>query len=413
MTMRVRWVLMLVAGLAVMGLVGCGHYTCGAGFGSSTCTSSGPPSLGGGGGTGGAATAFVFAGDESGTIDSYTYSTGAGTLAATSDYTGPSTPSNMPVAGITVAQGLYLYAVYYDAGEILGWSIGSDGSLTAISGSPFSAPYLVGSAFPGGWQTAITNPSGTLLFVEDLDGTAIYTFQIGAGGVLTAANNGSPVIVPGLPENLATDGLGNYLYVTFEPTGGGVPEVGAYAINSSTSLLTVVPGSPFSYPMYQVRGEPSGKYLIGTQNSSAVSSLYVFNIQSTGASAGAITPVTGSPFTTAYAPYSIATQSNSGGELIYSFSITGTTGLYNAVEGYSLNTSTGALTAVSGSPFTNVASGYLGQFDQSGTFLTVYNTTLSSAQLQVLAVGSGGGLTQPISSTDLIVSGLVVITDPN
>jgi hypothetical protein len=99
--------------------------------------------------------------------------------------------------------------------------------------------------------------------------------------------------------------------------------------------------------------------------------------------------------------------------LIYSFSITGTTGLDNAVEGYSLNTSTGALTPVSGSPFTNVASGYLGQFDQSGTLLTVYNTTLSTAQLQVLAVGSDGTLTQPSSSSNVIVSGLAVITDPN
>jgi hypothetical protein len=407
MTIRVRTVLMLIVGLGLLALAGCDHYNCSSSgqFGSSTCTS-GSSSLGGGSTTG-SASAYVFAGDESGTIDSFTYSTSAGTLGATSGYTGPTTPSSFPVAGITVAQGLYLYAVYYEAGEIFGWTIGSNGSLTAISGSPFSAPYLAGSALPGGAQTAITNPSGTLLFIEDLDGTAIYTFQIGEGGALTAAS-GSPVVVPGLPENLATDGLGKYLYVSLIPTGGGVPEVGAYAIGSSGSL-TVVPGSPFSYPMYQVEGEPSGKYLIGTQNNSSVSSLYVFSIQST----GAITPVAGSPFSTVYAPYSIATQSNSGGELVYSFSLTGTSGTYNAVEGYTLNTSTGALTAVPSSPFTSVANGYLGQFDQSGAFLTVYNNIISNEVLQVLAVGSDGALTQPITSGDLIVSGLVVITDPN
>jgi len=48
MTMRLRGVLMLLAGLAVMGLASCGHYTCGAGFGVSTCTPSGS-GLGGGG----------------------------------------------------------------------------------------------------------------------------------------------------------------------------------------------------------------------------------------------------------------------------------------------------------------------------------------------------------------------------
>src|ERR1035438_9260653 len=79
MTMRVRWILMLLAGLAVIGLAGCGHYTCGTGFGSSTCTSSGPPNLGGGGGSS-AASAFAFAADADGTIDGYTLSTAGGTF---------------------------------------------------------------------------------------------------------------------------------------------------------------------------------------------------------------------------------------------------------------------------------------------------------------------------------------------
>jgi len=312
---------------------------------------------------------------------------------------------------MAVAQGLYLYAVYYETGQIFGWSIGSHGSLTAISGSPFSASYLLNSAEPGGWQTMITNPTGTLLFVEDLSGTAIYTYQIGQGGVLTAANNGSPQIVPALPENLATDGLGKYLYVTLEPV-GGIAEVGAYAISSSGSL-TAVPGSPFAYSMYQVQGDPSGKYLIGTASESGISSLYVFNIQSTGTNAGAITPVTGAPFSTVYPPYSIAVQQNTGGDLIYSFSLSTTSGGYNPIEGYELNASTGALTAISGSPFTTVASGDLGQFDQSGTLLSVYSVSGGTAELGVLAVGSGGALAQPVSAVDLTALGPWVITDPN
>jgi 6-phosphogluconolactonase len=411
MTMRIRAGLTMILAAAMMGLASCDHYNCASGptLGTS-CTSSGPVTAVGGGTTSGAASAFVFAGDSTGTIDSDTLSATASTFAATSGYTGPTTPANIPVVGMAVAQGLYLYAVYYEAGEIFGWSIGSDGSLTAIAGSPFPASYLLNSAQPGGWQTMITNPTGTLLFVEDLGGTAIYAYQIGQGGVLTAANNGSPVIVPGLPENLAIDGLGKYLYVALEPT-GDIPEVGAYTIGSSGSL-TAVPGTPFSYPMYQVQGEPSGKYLIGTASDSAISSLYVFNIQSTGTNAGAITPVTGSPFSTVYPPHSVAVQQNSGGHLLYSLSLSATSGGFNAIEGYELNASTGALTAISGSPFTNVASGYLGQFDQSGTLLSVSGGG-GAAQLGVLAVGSGGALTQPVSPVDLTAVGPWVITDPN
>jgi 6-phosphogluconolactonase len=416
MTMRVRAGLTMILAVATMGLASCDHYNCASGPNlgtscTSTATGTGVGTTGTTGTTSGATSAFVFAGDSTGTIDSDTLS--ASTFAATSGYTGPTAPANIAVVGMAVAQGLYLYAVYYEAGEIFGWSIGSDGSLTAIAGSPFPASYLLNSAQPGGWQTMITNPTGTLLFVEDLGGTAIYTYQIGQGGVLTAANNGSPLIVPGLPENLAIDGLGKFLYVTLEPV-GDIPEVGAYAINSS-GPLTAVPGTPFSYPMYQVHGEPSGKYLIGTASDSAISSLYVFNIQSTGTNAGAISPVTGAPFPTVYPPYSIAVQPNTGGDLIYSFSLsntTTTTGSYNPIEGYQLNTSTGALTAISGSPFT-VSSGNLGQFDQSGTWLSVYSVSGGTAQLGVLAVGSGGALTQPVSAVDLTALGPWVITDPN
>jgi len=404
----------MIVALAIMGLASCDHYNCASGpnLGSGcTSTGSGVSTTGTTGTTGGAASGFVFAGDSTGTIDSDTLSASAGTFAATSGYTGPTAPANIP-AGMAVAQGLYLYAVYYQEGEIFGWSIGSDGSLTAIAGSPFSASYLLNSAHPGGTQTMITNPTGTLLFVEDLGGTAIYTYQIGQGGVLAATNNGSPVIVPGLPENLATDGLGKFLYVTLEPVGAGSAGIGAYAISSS-GTLTAVPSSPFSYSIYQVEGDPSGKYLIGTAGVSGVSSLYVFNIQSTGTNAGAISPVTGAPFPTVYPSYSIAVQPNTGGNLVYSFTLSTTTGGHSPIEGYNLNTSTGALTAISGSPFTTVSSGYLGQFDQSGTLLSVYSVSGGTAQLGVLAVSSGGALAQPVSPLDLPGLGPWVITDPN
>ncbi|MGA8270706.1 MAG: hypothetical protein WB919_04045 [Candidatus Sulfotelmatobacter sp.] len=413
MTMRIRASLVLILAAAMMGLASCDHYNCNTApnLSGGACSTSGSTSISGGGTTtSSAAAAYVFAGDGAGTIDSFTFSTSASTFAATPNYTGPIAPASISPTGMVVAQGLYLYAVYYQVGEIFGWSIGSDGTLTPITGSPFIASYLLNSAGPGGTRTMITNPTGTLLFVEDLGGTAVYAYQIGADGVLTAANNGSSLIVPGLPENLAMDGLGKYLYVTLIPAGGGLPEIGAYAIGGSGSL-TAVPGTPFSYPMYQVEGDPSGKYLIGTADDSAISSLYVFSIQSTGSNAGAVTPVTGSPFSTVFAPYSIAVQGNTGGSLVYSFSLS--SGAPNPVEGYQLNTSTGALTAVSGSPFTSVASGYLGQFDQSGNLLSVYSVSGGTAELGVLAVGSGGVLTQSVSPADLTELGPWVLTDPN
>src|SRR5579872_1190914 len=95
MKMQVRTVLMLIA-LATMGLTGCGHYTCGANFGNSTCNG-GPASLTGSG-SGNAAAAFVFVSSgnaSSGQMAGYTLNTSVNppTLSTTPNYTPPATPA--------------------------------------------------------------------------------------------------------------------------------------------------------------------------------------------------------------------------------------------------------------------------------------------------------------------------------
>jgi 6-phosphogluconolactonase len=291
MTMRVRAFSMLLVALAIMGLASCDHYVCGSGalFGASTCTA-GTPSLGSGS-TGSSTSAFAFAVDEAGTIDGYTLNTTANTFEATSGYTGPTIPTNELGYGMAVAQKQYLYAAFIGTGQIYGWTIGSGGGLTAISGSPFSAPYLIGIGSSQGPQDMIVNPAGTLLFVDDVSVEGIYVYSIGSGGALTAVS-GSPFSVPFFPANMATDGQGKYLYVTQDLGGTNSDEVAAFSINSSTGALTPVVGSPFAYNMWQVQGDPTGDYLIGTTSgSNGDYHLYLFSITQSGANAGAISEV--------------------------------------------------------------------------------------------------------------------------
>ena len=223
--------------------------------------------------------------------------------------------------------------------------------------------------------------------------------------------------------NLATDGLGKYLYVIdgTNSTHTGTA-IAAFAIGTGTSLgiLTPVVGSPFTYPMWLVKGDPTGQFLIGTSGKTAFLSgtddnnLYVFAITQSGSSAGAITQVTKQPTTNA--PYSIAVQSNSGGNLVYSFGFNDTDTAFNPVEGYSLSGS-GTLSQVTGSPFT-IGEGSWAQFDQSGVYMFTYasfinvNTNVITTQLTPLVVGSTGSLSQPISTFPLITPGFWVVTDP-
>jgi len=429
MTMRVRAISIMMLTLAMMGLASCDHYNCSSGenFGSSTCTA-GAPGLGGGGTSGSTTAAFAFAVDtgtsSGGTIDGYTLNTAASTFQATSSYTAPTIPGNDFGTGMAVAQKQYLYAGFASTNQIYGWTISTSGGLTSIGGSPFTASFMsyVGGGF--GTSSVITNPAGTLLFFADTLGDAIYVYQIGSGGALTAVA-GSPFTVPFSPVNLTTDGLGSYLYATQAYSNHTGSEVGAYSIGTGASLgvLTPVVGSPFSLPMWQVAGEPSGKYLIGTTgrnldlNGGDDNNLYVYAITQSGTDAGALTAVAGSPFATQYSPQDIAVQPNTGGDLVYSFGLDDTLLGFNSAEGFSINSSTGALTTVSGSPFANAALGSWGQFDQSGAYLfefaDVYNpgTSVYTYELSAFDVSSAGLLTQPTTTLALTTGGFWAVTD--
>lgn len=429
---RAFWV--FVAGLAMLGLVNCGTYNCatddGLSFSGGTCNSTSPNGASSGNGSSGSASAFVFAvdtgasaGSTNGTIDGYELDSSTTTFGAISGYTAPTIPPSDGGVGMAVAQEQFLYAAFASAKQIYGWTIdSSSGALTAISGSPYSATFL-----NSGGQVAqsqmITNPAGTLMFVSLPFTDEIYAYQIGSGGALTPVA-GAPFSVPFGPVNLATDGGGKYLYaVDGDYSTHTGSEIAAYSIGS-TGALTAVSGSPFAFPMWQVQGEPTGKFLIGTSGNSAASGysgvdddhLYVFSISST----GAITPVSGSPFATVYSPFSIAVSPNSGGNLVYSFSFNDSATAFNAPEGYQISSS-GALTAVSGSPFTGLSSSSLGswgQFDQSGVFLLNYaqyldeSTNTEVIQLSPFNVGSGGALTQTLGSADLATAGFWAVTDP-
>lgn len=406
MRLKVQALLVLAVLLATLWLSGCGQNGCDhtgaascSGTGSNTGGGGTTGGAGGGGGNGGGGggggggngngggspTVYAFSGLAGGTgISTFTFSAGGKDIFPTPNIT----PATAPSSGggrLIVVHGQYVYATFYGTGlfsQIYGWTIGSNGALTAIAGSPFTVAGWTG-AILGGFAT---NNTGTLLFMTDpgafLGESNVHVFSVGTGGVLTEAS-GSPVSIPFAPGGMTMDALGKYLYIIgITGTGAGY-EIGAYSVSGSS--LTVVPGSPFFFPMTQVAGDASGKYLIGTTSSLADNHLYVFSIEQSGANAGAIAQVAGSPFATKYSPYEVVAQPI-GGELVYSFSLSSTGG--NPVEGYQLNTSSGALTALSGSPFP-AAVADLGFFDQGGGYLF----GLNQLTLTAYAVSSSGGLT--------------------
>ncbi len=403
MTRQVRILLMLIVALAVMGLASCDHYVCssGATFGNSSCTS-GTNSNG--------ANAFAYAVNQGGFIDGYTLDVSAGSFAASTNYTAPSVPQNLGSVGAVVAQGKFLYTVFEDLQQIYGWTIDSSGNLTALSpGFPVTIPLAGVPSVLYPQNVVITNPAGTLLFVSDAGASQIFVYAISSAGALSAVT-GSPFTVGFEPQNMAMDGQGKYLYVSennglsnHESSGVAAFSVTGTGTSTALSLIATYP----SIQMWAMQGEPSGQYLIGISgkttffSGSSDANIYVFSISGT----GTLLAVTNSPFATTNAPFNIAVQpvAGTGGPLIYSFSITSTNTGPNAIEGYQLNPSTGALTAVT----VGTAAASWGQFDQSGSFLIGY----ADQSLSAYEVSSSGGLTEIGAAAPLATTGYWAVTD--
>jgi hypothetical protein len=403
--------------LGILLLSGCGyHYKCGVTFGASTCTPSNP-----GIGTGnGASAAYGYNIVSTGTINGFSLTAGTSpTVQDISGFTAPTVPVSDDVSEIVIAQKKFVYAAFPHSQLLFAFSINSSGGLTALANSPYTIASLGNIVVPSilvNMKSIAVNPSGTLLFIAGASLGAVDVYQISSTGALTQVS-GAPFSTGTVqPWNVWFDGTGKYLYVTNGPE-GLQQNVGAFSIGSS-GALTVVPGSPFAYNMWQLQGDPSGNYMIGiTGKSSALNglgndaNLYLFSIQQSGANAGALTQVSGSPFPTVSAPVNLAVQPlASNGSFVYSFS--GTPLLPDPIEGYELDTTNGTLTALTTSPFGGLGTGFWGQFDQSGSHLFIFANTASASSLGILTATSGtGDLSENISILPLDSSTYFAVTD--
>ena len=419
--MKLAKIVLAAASLAwVLGLAGCSTKGCSSsvsgsttgpagGTGSGSSTTSGTCTLPGNGST---SSIYAYAVDQAGTVDSYALNTSANTLASTG-VAGPAIPANGGGVGMVVAQGQYLYVVLQIVQQIYGYSISSSGTLTALNNFPISLSAIGGIPADGFTQNSvITNPAGTLLFISSAIDEQIAVYQIGSDGSLTVVN-GSPFAIPGFqPQNLAMDGLGRFLYASQNnSTHAGTAAV-AFSVGTGATAGVLTEVGTYAAPIFEMRGDPSGNFLIGISGNTVSEgytdddNLYVYSINQT---TGALT-VPGTKYTTNYAPFNIAMQPTAtNGEFVYSFSLNAS-GAANPVEAYQLDSTTGTLSAVQGSPFTTLQAAPWGQFDQSGSYLFYY-FGVSPANLGVFNVATTGGLGGPVTPVALATTGYWAVTD--
>jgi 6-phosphogluconolactonase (cycloisomerase 2 family) len=397
MTIKLRILPILLVGLATLWTTGCNHYTCGLTFGSSTCSNSSTSGIGTTGTTGGTPAAFTYFVD-AGQIGGTLLDT-AGNFSLIPNFVAPPGPAGGS-ANMIIVQEKWMFLALSGGFQVNAYSIDSSGALTTLSGSPFTS--LDSDAIA-------SDPAGHFLFLLGADNDEVTVFSIDqTAGTLTKVGTYSANV--GFAEQVTTDGLGKYLYVTAGNLG---TEVAVFSINSTTGALTAIPNSPFAISIAQLTSEPTGKFMLGITGNGAVNGfgsdnhVYVYSITSSGAQAGTISPVAGSPFATTYIPDYLAVAP--GGTLIYTFNETVTS--TSPMEGFQFNTTSGQLTTLSGSPFTAFTPTD-GRFDQSGNYL--FLDTLGTLSV-VGADTSTGALTSTVTSTIPNAGGGLAwaVTDPN
>jgi 6-phosphogluconolactonase (cycloisomerase 2 family) len=331
-------------------------------------------------------------------ISSYTVNTKTGQLRSNGYF--------FPGAGLSNAtvdpSEKFVYAIEPEANSISAYAINATtGQLTAIAGS-YASP-------AGSTPVSITiDPSDKFLYVvnSDFNGgpncISAYTLDDDTGA-LTPVNN-SPFATGDGPLSLVIDPTGNFAYVNnVDDSPGG--DISGYTINTSTGALTPMTGSPFlsGSGAFALVIAPSGKFGYVLQPSTEIT---IFSIDPT----TGIPKVVGSPFNINGTSFYSMVMTPSG-KFIYIPEIDNP-GTIAAVK---VNTTTGALTAVSGSPFASGNDPYSATVDPGGKLL--YVTNAGSDEVWTYKIAGTGALTllnavrtPPTSDPVALVTGSAAVT---
>jgi 6-phosphogluconolactonase (cycloisomerase 2 family) len=154
-------------------------------------------------------------------------------------YTGTTaTPTVVAPTGMLItANSSFVYVSLGTLGvQVL--TLGTGGALS-IGTAPTFLPPLSTSTSPADYGLA-SNPSSTFLFVAEIN-TGLRELSIGTNGTLNEIS-GSPYAVGTGPTGVALDVTGSYVYVANK----GSNNISAFTLTAASGKLTAIAGSPFS-----------------------------------------------------------------------------------------------------------------------------------------------------------------------
>ena len=331
-----------------------------------------------------------------GKVSAYTIngSTGALRAIAGSPFAAGNTPDSVTVD----PSGRFAYVANYDPSSSLGnvsaYTINSStGALRPVAGSPFAAGRLPISV--------TVDPSGRFVYVANYygDNVSAYTINRSTGALKAVA--GSPFASGFLPQSVTVDPSGRFAYVANNCDAScTIGTVSAYTIDSSTGALKAVAGSPFAgeWSAGSVTVDPTGRFAYVANYFGQVSGRGDVSAYSINSSTGALRPIAGSPF--AAGNSAIAVTVDPSGQFAYVANETD--GVSDgSVSAYTINNSTGALRAIAGSPFKAGIAPFSVTVDPSGQFAYVAND--GDHTVSAYNIDSSTGALSPVAGSPFAV----------
>ena len=304
------------------------------------------------------------------TVSVYSIDSTSGALAAVGT---PVPTGTSPYAIAARPDGQYIYVVNQISGNISVYAVNAtSGALTAIPGSPFAT-----GVDP---QALAFDPSGAHLYVANngSDNLSAYAVDVSTGALVplsTAYATGTG------PSAVSVSSDGGWVFVA---NNGGSNNISVFAITAGTGALTPVTGSPFaaggnprSLVLTPIPGpyDYGGAYLYTANFDGTSSTISGFSLDW---NTGVLTALTDSPFAVPVSNY-IGTDRTG----VYMYVTTGA-----GVVGYRIDEATP--TALAGFPVVSGSNAYSATVDPSNQFLYVGNDGSASISGYKLDSNSGG-----------------------
>jgi len=235
----------------------------------------------------------------------------------------------------------------------------------------------------------ITDPSGKFLFYGSAalgsPNQVIGSLSVDTAGMLSVAP-GSPHPVSEVPFVLAVPPAGNLLFVeNVDPSDTSsyiMQSISEYTIGAN-GTLTPTANSPVSVPSNSGIGSfkfhPSGQFLYASSPYGS-GGILAWNVNST---TGDLTPINGSPFLSGVRIANIILDST--GKFLYL-----TFGFTHGISVFRIDQTTGGLSLVTGSPFSSASYYSSISMDPSGKFLFTGNPRDSTIEAFSVDATTGG-----------------------